>query len=443
MNISFNKQENNTALLTISLQEADYQPKVEKKVKELAKTAQIKGFRPGKVPATHLKRLYGASITSEVIDEIIGETLDSYLKENKIETLGQPLLNKDSKLFDYGKDTEVEVTFDLGLSPEFEMPDFSAFSIKRYSVEVAPEEVEKTIADLRERLANTQAVEVSEKGHQLFGLIKKEGAETEKQTLIPTNQVEEGALELFLGKKAGDLITFDIRAAFKPEHIRHVAALSKEEAEAAEGQYHFTVTEVKSVEPAAFDADFFGKVLGDASFDNEEAFRAELKRRIEANYTNDSTNKSYTEAKATILESFSGLVLPEEFLKRWLLVVNAKNKVTPEQIEAEYPMFKKDIVWDLLRAKVAVADKIQLDEAKIKDFTRMMISMQLGQMGLHNVGEDQLNNFTENYLSGEKGENYRKAAQDTFNMLADEAIFGKVTFVSETINADEFAKVEA
>src|SRR5471032_3305954 len=91
MNITQEKIDSLNSIVTIKIQPEDYQPKVDKAIKENAKKAKIAGFRPGMVPPAHIKKMYGKSILVDTINNLLSDSLNNYITENKIEVLGQPL----------------------------------------------------------------------------------------------------------------------------------------------------------------------------------------------------------------------------------------------------------------------------------------------------------------------------------------------------------------
>ena len=116
MEISLDKHSANQASIKITLNEADYQPKVDAKLKDYAKKAAIKGFRPGKAPISMVKSMYGVSILVDEINAILGESLNNYLKEQTFRILGEPLpVEKEDNSIDWktqkGFDFEYKIGF--------------------------------------------------------------------------------------------------------------------------------------------------------------------------------------------------------------------------------------------------------------------------------------------------------------------------------------------
>ena len=121
MDITLDKKDDQlNAILTVNLTEADYAPAVESKLKEYSKKAQIKGFRPGKVPVTLVRKMYGKGILVDEINGLLGKSVDEYIKDNDLKILGEPLPVASDIDFDDQKDYAFQ--FELGLLPDFELP---------------------------------------------------------------------------------------------------------------------------------------------------------------------------------------------------------------------------------------------------------------------------------------------------------------------------------
>ena len=116
MDITLNKKTSTEATIKITLKEADYQPKVEEKVKDFSKKASIKGFRPGKVPTSVIKRMYGKSILVDEINHILTHSINDYIKENKINVLGDPLPDLEkTKTIDWDNQKDFDFEYNIGM----------------------------------------------------------------------------------------------------------------------------------------------------------------------------------------------------------------------------------------------------------------------------------------------------------------------------------------
>ena len=119
MNISFEAPDKINGLMTIVLEKEDYQAEVEKTLKDYRKRANVPGFRPGQTPMGMIKRQYGTAVKVDVVNKMLGEELYKYVRENKIQMLGEPLNSDKQKELNFESDEPLEFMFDIAVAPEF------------------------------------------------------------------------------------------------------------------------------------------------------------------------------------------------------------------------------------------------------------------------------------------------------------------------------------
>ena len=121
MEIQLEKNSSSEALIKINLKESDYQSKFKEKLKSYSKQANIKGFRPGKVPISLIEKMYGKSIMVEEINKMLVDSLKKYIKENDIKIIGDPLPNNDkANEIDWDTQKEFDFEYNIGLIEDFE-----------------------------------------------------------------------------------------------------------------------------------------------------------------------------------------------------------------------------------------------------------------------------------------------------------------------------------
>ena len=124
MKVSLNKTDNVNGIITIAIEQADYQPSVDKALNQFRNRAEIPGFRKGKVPKGVIQKMYGKSVLAEEINKLVSEKLFTYIKENDLNVLGEPLPNEtEQKQLDFDNDVDFEFLFDVAIAPEFELTD--------------------------------------------------------------------------------------------------------------------------------------------------------------------------------------------------------------------------------------------------------------------------------------------------------------------------------
>lgn len=121
MDISFENVDGVNGLLTIKMGKADYEEQVEKTLKDYCKKAKMPGFRPGKVPMSIVKKQFGNEAKAEEINKILSGKLYDYIKENKINMLGEPLVHEGQQAPDFANQEDFEFVFDIAVAPEFKV----------------------------------------------------------------------------------------------------------------------------------------------------------------------------------------------------------------------------------------------------------------------------------------------------------------------------------
>ena len=136
MNIKFESADKINGVMTITIEQADYQEAVDKQLKNYRKKAQVPGFRPGMVPMGLVKKQYGTAVKAEEVNRIMGEKLYEYVRENKIQMLGEPLPNENQKPQDLASDGPFEFVFDIAVAPEFKAELTNKDKIDFYTIKV-------------------------------------------------------------------------------------------------------------------------------------------------------------------------------------------------------------------------------------------------------------------------------------------------------------------
>jgi trigger factor len=438
--ITLEKKERSTANLKVNLTEADYLPKVAEKVKEYSKKVSLKGFRPGKVPTSLIERMYGKSIKIEEINHLLSHSINDYIKNNKLSILGDPLPDADSsKGIDWDNQKEFEFTYNLGLVPDFKLDLSDKVKVTKFTIEVDKKVVSETVENLRNQYGKMTNPEESVEGDFVYGELKELKGDFSTQTLIPTNKLTKGELKKFVGLKKGDKVEFDIKKAFEDvAAIAHATGLSKEEAEKKEGKFELTVTNISRSEPAPLDQEFFDKIFGKDTVKTEQEFSDKLKSTIEENYTRESENKLSKDIQEKFVSSTT-IDLPDDFLKKWLLISN-EGKISQEQIDSEYEHYLKELKWNLIKNKIGEDNDVKVENDEVKKKTTEMILQQFGNMPLNDELSSSLDKIADNYLQQEKGRNYMRMFEQVFFDKVMEVIKNKINIQDKKVSVDEFKK---
>ncbi|MCC9138274.1 trigger factor [Pontibacter silvestris] len=436
MNITLNQTDSTNAQLKVVLEEADYSPKVDQQVKEFSKKAQIKGFRPGKVPAGLVKKMYGKSILVEQINKILQDEISKYIRENDVKLLGEPLPEPEQEAIDWDNQKTFEFTYAVGLLPDINLP--LDKSVEGYSVELDQKTMDEAYENIRRQFGKNAEPETSEQGDFISGELKQVEGEFESKTLIPTNRVVEGQ-EQFVGVKAGDVIRFDIRKTFGDDNaaLAHVTGLSKDVVADLNGEFEFTVEKVTRTEPAELNQELFDKLFGKDEVKTEEEFDAKIRETIEENYKNEAENLLNRKIIDTLVDNLE-VELPTEFFKRWLTVTN-EGRLTPEQIEENFDQYVRELKWSMIKNKVVAENEdIKVSNDEVVESTKEKMLAQFNMPEIPEELVESMNNYADQYLRQDNGRNYI----NEYEQLLAEKVLTKLkeqlTVVEQTITAEDF-----
>ncbi|MGD1961353.1 MAG: trigger factor [Fulvivirga sp.] len=441
MDITLDKKTSTEALIKVKLKENDYQPNVEEKVKEYAKKANIKGFRPGKVPASLIKKMYGKSIVAEEINSILSRSLSDYIKEQNIQLIGEPLPDQEkANQIDWEAQKEFEFDYDIGMVSDFTYDVSSKQKVKSYKIELDKKTEQETLDNIKKQFGTVTNPEQAQEGDAFYGEIKENDGDLHNQGVIQFDDLAKKEQKNFLALKPGDSIELDIKKAFKDEQtISHVLNVGLEKANEIQGKYTFTLKNINHTEPAELNQELFDKVFGKDVIKSEADFMAKVKGTVEDNYFRETSYFLDKTIKDHLVDK-TKIEIPNEFLKKWLLISN-EGKVTLEDIEKEFDEYVKSLKWDLIKNKIATDAEIKVDNDEVIDKAKSLILQQLGGPGAAEQLKDHLDDFADNYLKAENGQNYLKL----YGEVRDERILKhlkeNISITEKKVSLDEFKKL--
>lgn len=407
MNVSKENIDELNAVLTIELEKADYEPKVEKAIKDYGKKVAIKGFRPGHAPVGMVKKMYGKSLLVDTIDRMIGEELTKYIRENQIDILGEPLPNEAQEPIDFDKDLDkISFKFDLGLSPEINVNVDSSLSIPSYSISIEDKDIDDQVKNMCGRFGSSVPVDAATENSFVKGDVVLGDINYDRAMLSVTVIKDEAEKAKFIGKKAGDVVEFAVRKALAEDNqvayflgieVAKVAEIA-EDAVAA-----LTIKECTEFKEAEVNQDLFDKVFPNAGVADEAAFRAKVKEQIEATNAFSEEFRFSVDTRKALIAAAGDIKLPEEFLKRWLRVVNRDNdKFSEEVLTNEFGKFLEDLKWQVIKNRVAKKNDIKIDYSDVLNFAKKTAKAQFMQYGLGNVPEEQLAKYAEGMIKNDE-----------------------------------------
>lgn len=448
MNIKFESADKINGLMTISIEQADYQEAVDKKLKEYRKKAQVPGFRPGMVPMGLIKKQYGTAVKVDEVNRILGEKLYEYVRENKIQMLGEPLPNEEKQQpQDLTGDGPFEFVFDIAVAPEFKAELTNKDKVNFYNIKVDDKLIDEQVqmyasqagefVEAQEWSGNDTLKgdirQLDKKGNTLEGGITVEGG-----MIMPSYVKGEDEKKKFDGAKLGDIITFNPKKAY-PDNDAEVAALLKTDKEAVkdlDADFSFQITEIRHFQPAAVDAKLFEKVFGEGVKD-EADFRQRIADSLKGQLVLNSDFKFLRDVRAYVEKKVGDLQFPEALLKR-VMLNNNKDK-GEEFVEKNFKASIDELKWHLIKEQLVAATEIKVEDADLKAVAKDAIRAQFAQYGMTNIPEDVLDNYAEEQLK--KRENVESFVERAIDVKLTQALKGIVKLTEKEVTLDEFNKM--
>lgn len=439
MNVTRENIDALNANVRINIVKTDYEEKVEKKLREYRRTASIKGFRPGHVPYTMIKKMYGTTVLVDEINTIVSESLSEFIKNEKLDILGDPIPKHDEHSFDPANSEEFTFSFELGLAPEFEVSLSKKQKLTRYLIEPDAKMIADYVDNYARRNGEFVKIKTSEEKDVLKGsIVSADGSITNDDASLSVDLVKDEALKKeFIGKGEGDAVTFDIRTAFPNDYeIAGILRKQKDEVKDINGLFTLTVREVSRFMPAENDQALWDKVYGEGTVSSAEEFEAKVTGEIKQYFSRETDYKLRTDARDTLLKKIP-FELPEEFLKRWLLRVN--EKTTPEDIEKDWDHFRDDLRWQLIKNKVAKENSIKITDEEILAEAREFTRAQFSQYGLYYATDEQITSFAKDMLK--KEDDARRIAEKVLDTRVLDVVIEAMKVEDKQVSAEEFNKL--
>ena len=448
MKITFDCPDKINGLLTMTIEPADYQEKVEKTLKDYRKKAQVPGFRPGQVPMGMVKRQYGTAIKVDEVNRLMGEKLYEYVRENKIQMLGEPLPSDKQQPQDFEKDGEMTFVFDIAVAPEFTVALSGKDKVAYYTIAVDDKLIDQQVQMYANQGGEFVKAEVfsgndtitgdlrqlDEKGNTLEGGITTEGG-----MIMPAYIKEDKQKKLFDGCKPGDIITFNPKKAY-PDNDAEVAALlkvNKEDIADMNSDFSYQVTEIRHFQPAEVNQALFDRVFGEGVVSDEKAFREKIAEQLKTQFVSSSDYKFFQDVRAHLEKKVGKLEFPEALLKR-VMLQNNKDKGA-DYVEQNFEGSIKELAWHLIKEQIVAAQEIKVEDEDVKRVAREAIRAQFAQYGMANVPDDVVENYAEEQLK--KRENIDNFVDRAVDLKLIEKLKTVVKLDEKSVSLDEFNKM--
>lgn len=450
MNVTFENPDKVSGRLTIVVDEADYKDDVKKELKDYRRKANIPGFRPGMAPMSMIERRIGPSVKLDVINKLLGDQLQKYITDNKIDMLGQPLAAEDQEAVDLEGPAPYTFKFDIAIAPEFKIELSAKDKVDYYNIEIDDKLIDRQV----EMFANQNGTyvkadsfdsdkqdmlrgdlrELDEKGNTLEG-----GLTVEQAMLMPQYLKAEDQKLLFEGCKPGDIITFNPRKAYADSDTSMASLLKIDKEQVGEhtGDFSYQVTEVERFEPAAVDQKLFDRVFGEGSCKDEADFREKISQGLKGQLQGDQDYKFLIDVRKYCEEKVGKLEFADKLLKKIMLENNKERG--EEFVEKNYDESIRQLEWQLIKDQLLIANNIKINDDDVRAAAREAVRAQFMQYGMNNVPDQYVDQMADEQLK--KRENIDSYVNRATDLKLMAALKGVVKLNEKKISLDDFNKM--
>ncbi len=438
MNITKNQIDDLNFEVVLKIEAADYAEAEKKKISEIRRKAELKGFRKGMAPASLIQRLYGGQVLYESVNAVVAEAIDGFIKENKIRIVGEPLPSENQPQLDWTSGKDFEFHFDIAQTPEVTFTVDKEDKIPFYQINVTKEAKAAMKKNLLNQYGSMQEAEAAGEEDYIVadldnGTHKVDGA------YISLRSVAEGSRSQFLARKAGDEFTVDVNAAFENETDRAaMLKVSKDKLAGLDPSFKVTVINVKTYVPAEDTQEGWDKIFGEGAVKSAEEFDAKIAERLGADYLQQANYRFSKDARDYFLKK-ADIQLPEAFLRRWLIYVN-EGKYTAEQVDAEFESFLADFRWQLTRGHILRLFDLKVEEKDVEEAAVNYAAYQYAMYGMGNVPAEILNDAAKRMLSDENQR--RRLEEQVEDNKAFQAVRENVTLQNKKISEEKFRELK-
>ena len=435
MKLEQNRIDDLNLQVTLTVSAEDYADSRKKKLNDYRRKAEFKGFRKGMVPMSLVEKMYGQQALGDSVNDVISTALNDFIQENNLKVLGEPLPSEDNPENTWEAGADFTFKFDIAQNPEVSFELSKDDEIIYYTITVTEEAKNEMKNNLLRQYGSLEEGETAKE--EDFIIVDFEQGETKVEgTYVALRNVAEAARASFVGVKAGDVLDVNVNEAFENETDRaSMLKVSKEELAQLDPMFKMTVTNVKTFVNAPLTEETFEKVFG---VKTEAEFNARIEERIRAEYAQEADFRFSKDAKNYLLEK-AGVNVAENFLKRWVYVVN-EGKFTMEDIEKDWDLFIVDYKWQMVRNYLMQKYNVKIEEADLLASAKGFAAYQFAMYGMNNVPEEQLETFAKNILSQE--EQGRRILDQVENEKTFAAVREVVSLKKKKISVEKFRELK-
>ena len=425
----------NTTVL-ISLNKDDFADKVLKVLKDYQKKANIPGFRKGHVPIGLVKKQYENSVTADEVNKILQEKLTQFIKDEKLEVLGNPL-PKLKKELDW-KSKEISFEFEIGLAPQFHLNLKSKKQVSSYKIEADSNMINEQVLYLQKQYGKLESKIEIKKDEQIIVEFNNTDAGINQSATFELNQIKnKKTISVLKSCKVGSKIELPTKDLFKSEsdYLRLIGK-SYEEIKGLNLTLETSVKEINLLILSELNQELFDKAYQPGQIKSINELKSRIKNDMEKQFESQSEQKLLNDISEYLI-SINKFDLPKEFLIKWLQNSGEK-PLTEDQAREEYIRAEKGIRHQLIEGKIIQSNNLEVKFEDLKSFAKDLIKSQMTQYGQLNPQEKELDKIAARIFTNK--EETKKISDQLMSKNILEFYKKNMSFKIKKMNFDSFVK---
>jgi trigger factor len=398
MNISKTDLDALNAVIKITVDRSDYETKVNTVLSDYRKNANIPGFRKGHVPMGMIKKQYQRAVIADEVNKLLRENLEKFIKEEKLDLLGNPLPKAADEQLDWNAD-QMDFEFELGLAPKFEVKLDQLKKVVRYEIDPEAKMINEQLDYIRKQYGKLVSQKNPEKDFEITAQFRNEELEIEKISSFKLDDFKsKKALKSLKEETINSVVNFPVKGLFKEDELlKRLLSLDDDKLkELKDSNITLEIKEINERIPAELNQELFDKLYAPGTVTSEKELKERIKEDLQKQFEPQADQKLLNDITEFLVEK-TKFKLPADFLKRWMKT-SGKEELSPEQAAEEYEKSEKGIRYQLIEGQIITENKLDISFEELKDFAGTLVANQMRQYG-QEPDETQIEGIVSNVLT--------------------------------------------
>ena len=401
MDISKTDIDQLNSVINMTIDRKDYEKKVGSVLSDYRKNANIPGFRKGHVPMGMIKKQYEKAVIADEVNKLLRENLDKYIKDEKLELLGNPIPKASKEDLDW-EASQLNFEFELGLAPKFDIKLNVLKKVVCYEIEPEKKMIQEQIIHLQKQYGKLVSQKKIEKGYEITAQFRNQEVELETMVNFSIEDIKSKKLILALNDaKTGAILSFPAKRLFKDNGT--AKRLLSVDDNKLEDIFKVDVTiELKEINErilADLNQELFDKLYEPGTVSSVKDLEEKIKVGLQTQFEPQANQKLMNDISEAIVEK-TKFKLPVDFLKKWIQT-SAKEPMTKEEAINEFNKSEKGIRYQLIEGKIISENELNITFEELKDFTAIMVQKQMLQYG-QTPEKEKLDEIVSNIMSNQE-----------------------------------------